>query len=390
MASYPLQNYVGDNIPLWLPNDGTLSVSTIVTSTITTGELAVVPDSNMAYAVVGLEATSTIAAVSLIQPGYSALTEYVVANANGSTIVGAAAGITNANGSYSETFFTKDLAGNATTRGTIQIVSSLTGAGGGVQLTGQDSTYFRVGDQGTDIGLSNARLNTFFSPPNGLSLRHYTPDGLQSGINFNGGVGNYSSISLVAGNNPATSIYTGINGIGLAPGAGNPVTLTNGYVNFNNSALSNVSSINGAQQQPISYLDAYGGTSPIFSTIGGSAVAIPMIPFSTVAGKVYQVSVEFSATNGGGGGANDETMIGISNSNSSVGLYGRFIAVNTWKTDQTYDAYRNNVTAIFPCNSNNSGQSVLELLDVSNAGNVQIVTLEQLTVKDLGFPVNAF
>jgi hypothetical protein len=387
MAAYPLQTFTGRDIPLFIPNDGSISVSTINASTITAEQVEISNGSNAGWGVVPT-GVSSIAETMIVQTNGNLLHIDTKTNVNASTLQTFVQGFPANAGNYIETYSTQDLAGNSTTRGSIQFVSSLTGAGGGIELNGQDSTYFRVGDQGTDIGLSNARLNTFINPPNAASIRHYTPDGWSSAIDFLGGAGNFSSITLTTANN-SNQVAVGAGGIDLTPGTGNDVLLTNGFFNMNGLGMSNVSSINGAEQQPVTYIDPY-GASPIFSTIGSSSVAIPMIPFSTIAGKTYQVSVEYSATNGGGGGANDVTMLGISNSNSSTGLYGRFIAVDTWVTLQTYDAYRANVTAIFPCNSNNSGQSVLQLLDVSAVGNEQIVTVEQFTVKDLGFPVNVF
>lgn len=389
MASYPLQNYVGKDIPLWLPNDGSISVSTIVASTITTDEIAVIPSSNMAFGVIGIQNTSTLATTSLVDAGYAALTQYVVQNANNSTLMTAATGITNANGSYTSVYITNDLAGNATTRGQIAIVSSIQGQQGGVELTGQDNSILNVGNNGANLALSNAGLNFFFNPPNNAQINHKIANEQNGQISFTGGAGNQSSITLLAGGANQAAVYVGDNGVTLMPGSNQAVTLQAGSINVNNLAMSNVSSINGAYVNTQVYIDPY-GASPIFSTIGNTNTTIPMLYFSTIAYHNYQVMVEYSAGNGGGGGANDTTSIGITNYNSNVGLFGRFIAVDSWVTDDTYDGRRANVCAVFPANSNSTGAAALEVLNVTAGGNVQIVTLEQVVVKDLGLPQNLF
>jgi hypothetical protein len=388
----PCQTYYAKDKPLFYPVGQTIVVPSIEASTITGAEI-LIQDGDAGWGVVSA-LPNQIAEVMTVPFDTGVISHIdIKTDANNSTINQYIQGyLTAGTSNYTMQYTIVDPGVSSNVAGSISFLSSIgPGTGGGVDIQSQDGTAVIVGGESVYSGVpskGNFLLQSFVGDDQAL-IAHYSSNAVyQSQILFSGGSGGASTITLQSGSGNV-AVEVGQIGITMTPGASNAVTLMNGSFDVNNVPITNVSTINQALFPPVTYIDPY-GASPIFSTIGSSAVAVPMIPFSTIAGKTYQVSVEYSAVNGGGGNATDATSIGITNSNSGTGLYGRFIGVDTWITDQTYDGYRANVTAIFPCNSNNSGQSVLELLDVTTGGNVQIVTLEQLTVKDLGFPVNVF
>jgi len=307
MASYPLQNYRGNNDPLWIPNDGSITVSTINASTITTDNIGVFPSSNTGFSVGGTSNSLTVLEVALA--GGSITNFQVLENTNGSTIMLAANGINSSNAGWFQNYITQDLAGNQTLEGSINILSTVAGTSGGVRLVGEDLTYLNVGD-GVTAGRSNVALRTTFTDPNDAFIQQFVGGQFQSQIHFAGGVGNQSSISLVTGGGNSMAVKN--NGIDLNPGSNLPVTLLDGYINVNNLALSNVSSINTTALPVTSIYPNIPGTTPF--TVASNAANFAIVTFSNlVPGSFYRCG--FSASF-------ESLTAAVPNANTYLQLFG--------------------------------------------------------------------
>ena len=376
----PLYYPVGQ--PIIVPS---IDVSTIIASTITTDVLAVFPNATTSYTVSGVGGNLTTIETA---GATSSIGNYeVIENANKSTLMYATNGIPANNGGWFQNYITTDLAGNDTLKGTIRILSSLSGAGGGVQIISEDGSYVNIGDTGSLTSFSTMSLKQDMVPATGSAyLQHLYNGNLQSQIHFQGGPGNTSSISLVSGGGQAIGVNS--TGVQFNPGTNQPVTLTNGYYDVNNLALSNVSTINGnavtTLSPVVSWVNPY-GTGPTVSTLGVNTSTVAILYFSTIPGHTYEVSCEFAAGNGGGGAANDTTQLQLTNINNLGAPYGRIAFLDTWKVDQTYTSYKTSATQLFTVLANNtSGGCLLGASSQDTGGNVQIINVTEFNTRDLG------
>jgi len=129
---------------------------------------------------------------------------------------------------------------DGTVVGSIGLVSSLNGLGGGVVLESQTGFQLNVASGGVNmIGESDAALTIAIPNQSNAFIQHKPIGGdIASQIHFNS---QNSSITLVA---PTGAIGVNTAGIGMNPGNNLPVVLQSGYLDMSNSAMSNVSSIN--------------------------------------------------------------------------------------------------------------------------------------------------
>jgi hypothetical protein len=351
------------------------------------GTFIVNPGTNSFFEVVG---SNGLTVISQAPAGSAVVHVDTIKNVNNSTITTAQQGIPSTNDRYVMNYTSFDLAGTSTIEGSITILSSIGGGAGGVTLQSQGSaSQFSVKTDGIMTSVGNNSINTFLPDAQNVYIQHFTVEGFQSQIHFTGGVGNESSISLVSGAGNSMGVSGG--GIDLNPGSNKEVLLQSGFININNLALSNVSSINGgtAFQPVINYIDPY-GPNITFSTIAGSTSNTQLKQFSTLAGHTYNVSVEYYTSNLGGGNADDNCILTLNNLTGGS-PYGKTTYLDSWTVSQSQNTYRSAASIFYTALGNNpDNASAILVGNGQSNGNSQNIALAQLAVQDMGVATVAF
>lgn len=324
----------------YLAAGSTVVVPDVIASTINTQEIAV-GDGRSGVTIFSPDSNSIVEGLVSVIPGNNNIVQSVQ-NSNFSTIVSVKSGFDSNSTDYGITYATRTAGGSAVTKGYINFLSSVNGSTGGVQIYGQAGEFVSLA--ATNASLGNATGN------NGVTV---TP----------------TFISINAG------------------AAGRPIQLQQGYLDVNNLALSNVSTINGQKYPPgpAGFVQFINPASPIqVSTIANAATAVGIAYFSTISTHFYRVTCEFGASNLGGGGATDSTGLAIDSDNSAVIEF-----IDSWNVTQTYPpaGYQTTASGIMEAAGNWMG---LVALNTTASGNTENVVAYRAWAEDLGIPTNQF
>jgi len=285
-----LQTYINSTTPYFATvQNGGITISTITASTITATSELQVAQSNAGWVVINNGTNITEGKlVEYVSPGanFAVDTMRAVVASTGDDKLELKRSLNLVPNSAIDEFKVDEIV-----RGAILYGSSIFGGQGGVSIISENNTSAVVRDEGLTIVSSNAglsELNMFMADGLNKYIQHYpspiVPGQPSEQIHFNSAT---SSISLV--NSAGQSMGVGDFGIGLNPGTGLPVTLVSGYMNLSNSAMSNVSSINGytpykiavvqEPDQPLTPVNTNGGQTQIFdfpSTITGDSYRVTL------------------------------------------------------------------------------------------------------------------
>jgi len=282
-------------------------------------------------------------------------------------------------------------------KGALVFYSSIQGGLGGVSLGSDNGCELYVRNEGMTLQQNNQQMNFYIPDGTNSYIQQFpaplTPGALASQIHFNSAT---SSIALVSGT--GQSIGVGNYGIDLNPGTGSDVLLTSGVLNINNSALSNVSSINGAKvgtflAPPTQWVNPIAGPYPNASTIANAGTLIPLAFFSTNTSNITRVSLQYqSADVASGGNPTDQAQMSLFSYQliGPPGPFGPARWINTWRADQTDDPngpYTFGTSVDFLSQDTQAGVYINNL---TAAGNIQNVTLLSLTTQDMGAPNNVY
>jgi len=273
----------------------------------------------------------------------------------------------------------------------VVLTSSIYGGNGGVGLFSESGTYVTVRDQGMTIqgSAADSQLNFYEQNGSNFYIQHFpapvVPNGLASQIHFNSAT---SSVSLVGGEGQAIGV--GTFGVDIQPGSNAPVTLVDGYFDMNSLAMSNVSTINGAQvaNAPVQWINPISGPFPTATTPGNAGTITPLAYFSTTAGNITRVSVAFQSDNGAGGNPTDQTQLALVaySIDPPAGPTGVVKYLDTYPAVQTDDPngpYQFATSFDFQCQDAQAG---VVMINLTQAGNTQNGTLFSLTTQDMGAP----
>ena len=336
MASYPTQNFTGEG-PIWAPYTLTPSFSTI-----TTDDIFVQPSALASFVASGLGTNGiSLSATTVGGAGNGNIITQITTDPTGSTIKNVLTTEITATSNASITF--EVAAGTSfSTIGSIEFLSSINGVTGGIQIYGGDGEY-------VSLGAGNASLGNLVGD-NGVTVT--------------------------------------ANSITINPGAvGRPVQLQEGYLDVNNLALSNVSTINGAKYPPgpAGFVQFINSNAPIsVSTLANLTTAVPIAYFSTVAGNYYRVTCEFGASNIGGGAATDSSALIIDSENSAVIEF-----IDSWTVQQSYPpaTYQTTASGIMEAAGTWMGVAAI---NATGSGNVEAVAAYRAWAENLGIPTNQF
>lgn len=283
------------------------------------------------------------------------------------------------------------------TKAVIQLTSSINNGNGGVVLFSEGFTNLSVRDEGVSMtgnGGSNGSINVFLDDATNAYIQHFPAPAtdLVSQIHFNSAT---SSISLVSATGQSLGVGSG--GVGINPGTGIPATLFSGYLDMNDLAMSNVSTINGAPVPivgaPTQWVNPINGPYPSASTISNAGTLIPLAFFSTTTSNITRVSLNFqSADLPSGGNPTDQAQMSLFSYQLSgpPGPFGPARWLNTWRADQTDDPngpYTFGTSVDFLSQDTQAGVYINNL---TAGGNIQNVTLLSLTTQDMGPPNNVY
>lgn len=166
----------------------------------------------------------------------------------------------------------------------------------------------------------------------------------------------------------------------------NSSTINSYTENVTNASISTltVSSINGIVFTPPTQVQSWIDPSApaSVSTLASALTIIPAASFSTIAGHTYMVTMEYGASNLGGGAATDQTSINI----VPLGT-GHVTIADSFITDQTYVTRQATPTAVVYCASSNATVGVA---NDSAGGNVQAISFFRLFTQDLGVQNNNY
>jgi len=368
MASLPVNNYSAPGNAFWL----SAAAPAPSFSTITLNTLTVRPNSNTVLSVSGI-GTNGIGLTTVATTNQANV--LTMSSGSNTYVAGLAPGVPSYGMAYN---------GGATTYGAIEMAPSFAGQGpnGGVGIFGQSNEQLYIANNAVTAVQGGQELSTYFTSPSTIRMQHYLNTVQDSEILFDT---NNQAIQLIASKQAGVdnSIAVGLGGIVINPGSNQPATLASGFINVNNSALSNVSSMNGFQFTAPSYaLNAWvNPAAPSNITTPASSSALqPIVTFNTIAGHSYMVCAEYASSNVGGGGATDQTSLVVQTT-------GKGYFIDSWITDQTYVNRYASATGFFVANDSNT---ILGAINDSAAGNQQAISILGMWTKDMGVQSNNY
>lgn len=260
------QTYINSTTPAFVPlNGGTANVSTLVVNK----ELLIkYSPSTFMDTVVNSNGVATV--VQTTDSQFNVFGQQQVSSA-GDLIASYTQGFTPGSPNFELFYGTGD---PTVGTGSIQFLSSINGASGGIQVNGKAGEYMVVGD-------GNASLGT------------------------------------TTGNN---GITVNSNGILINPGSNNSATLQDGSLDVNNKPIVNVSSINGSVYPPpvpLSFL-IYNLTPGSTVATSGTSPVVVATKASSVAGKAYRVTCVYDVTFAGTTALGDYSELQITGTGVSV------------------------------------------------------------------------